>query len=59
MRLLGYRKWSIAALALLLGFIAALVGRLSPELAGLIGGVASGYFAVTGYTTGKGNEIKS
>jgi hypothetical protein len=59
MRFMGYRKWSVAVLALVLGFIAAVIGKLTPELAALIGSVAGGYYAVAGYTTGKGNEPRS
>lgn len=54
--MLGYRKWSVAILALGLGFIAALFGKLTPELASLIGGVAGSFFAANGYTTGRGGE---
>lgn len=59
MKFMGYRKWSVAVLALVLGFIAAVAGKLTPELASLIGAVAGGYYAVAGYTTGKGNETRA
>jgi hypothetical protein len=55
-RFLGYRKWSVGVIALLLGFIAAIAGKLTPELAGLIGAVATGFFTANGYTTGRGKE---
>lgn len=55
-QLKGYRKWSMGVLALSLAFIAAILGRLTAELAGVLGTVATGYFAVNGYTTGRGGE---
>lgn len=54
----GYRKWSMGVLGLTLGFIAACAGKLTPELATLIGGVVGGFYTVNGYTTGKGNEAR-
>lgn len=52
----GLRKWSVAVLAMVLGFVAALAGKLNAELAGLLGTVVTGFFAANGYTTGKGGE---
>ena len=52
----GYRKWSIAILGLGLGFVAAMFGKLTGELAGLIGTIVTGFFTANSYTTGKGGE---
>lgn len=57
-RFLGYRKWSMGVLGLALSFGAAMFGRLTPELAGVIGTIVTGFFAANGYTTGKGNEAR-
>lgn len=56
MKLTGYRKWSVAVIGIAAAFAAALLGKLTTELATLIGTIVTGYYAVNGYTTGRGNE---
>lgn len=58
MTLRGYRKWSIAMAGMLLGFIAALLGKLTAELASVLGAAVSGFMAANGYTTGRGKEAQ-
>ncbi len=50
------RKFLLAVGSLGMGFLLALIGKLSAEFAGLASTVMVSYAAANGYTTGAGGE---